>query len=53
MANHEQLQHHKSNLEFKLHQRKYLSLLSAGMINEAVAYAKVFSQFSSTHKKGT
>ena len=52
LSNRHQLQQCKSDLEFKLHQRKYLSFLSAGMVNEAVTYAKVFGQFSTTHKKG-
>ena len=52
VAHREQLEHHNSDLEFKLRRRKYLSLLSSGNVGEAVAYAKVFGQFSSRYVKG-
>lgn len=51
VAHREQLEHHNSDLEFKLRRRKYLSLLSSGNVGEAVAYAKVFGQFPSRYVK--
>ena len=47
-----QLARHGSSLEFKLHQRKFLSLVETCQITQAVAYAKVLGQFTPRHIKG-
>ena len=47
-----QLARHGSSLEFKLHQRKFLSLVVTGQTVKAVAYAKVLGQFTPRHIKG-
>lgn len=52
MVHRAQLQHHGSTLEFHLRQRKFLSLLSTGRTQEALAYAKVLGQFVPKHTPG-
>ena len=52
MVHRTQLQHHGSTLEFHLRQRKFLSLLSTGRTQEALAYAKVLGQFVPKHTPG-
>ena len=48
----EELSRHNSVLEFRLCQRKYLSLLSLARVTEAVEYAKTFSHFVPGNTKG-
>ena len=43
---------HCSNLEFLLHQLKFLSLLHSGKITESLAYAKILGQFAPRHTDG-
>lgn len=40
---------HCSNLEFLLHQLKFLSLLNSGKIAESLSYAKTLGQFAPRH----
>jgi len=43
---------HCSDLEFRLHQLKFLSLLTAGKAHEALNYSKSLGQFAPRHNKG-
>lgn len=43
---------HYSDLEFRLHQLKFLSLLSSGRTPEALAYSKSLGHFIPRHSKG-
>jgi len=49
MVHRVRLQQHGSSLEFRLRQLKFLSLLSTGRTQEALAYAKVLGQFVPKH----
>lgn len=46
-----ELQRHGSSLEFQLRQIKFVSLVSSGRVQEALAYAKVLGQFAPKHTK--
>ena len=52
MVHRVRLQQHGSSLEFRLRQLKFLSLLSTGRTQEALAYAKVLGQFVPKHTMG-
>lgn len=48
----DELQRHGSSLEFRLRQLKFVSLISTGRTQEALAYSKVLGQFTPKHTKG-
>lgn len=41
-----------SSLEFHLHQLKFVTLISTGRTNDALAYAKNLGHFAPKHSKG-